>query len=280
VKLPVFWGRIVEELKILKDKHGARGVYFQDSTFTLNRQWTLNLLDLMIKADLGLIWTCNTRADRVDPEMLDAMYKAGCRQIFMGIESGNQQSLDLVKKGTTVEKQTQGVEWVRKAGFRYYNSFIICLPGETPEMVDNTIRYAIKLGAHTSMFYLPVPYPGSELYKHCRETGGLRQSGTWSDFLAIDYDNPVYVNPNFGIEGMRYYYKRAYMKYYSSPHVIWKNVKNIGSVQDVKRLLSGGRGLSSMLLHGIGGFLKYQYRGFHGQATPISVETKKDGKQR
>lgn len=252
--------RIVEELKILKYEKGARGIYFQDSTFTLNKKWTMTLMELMIQANLGLLWSCNTRADCVTPELLAAMYAAGGRQIFMGIESGNQQSLDIVKKGTTVERQTQGVAWVRQAGFRYYTSFIICLPGETPEMVDNTIRYAKMLGAHTSMFYLPVPYPGTVLYQQCKKDGGLRLTGNWSDFLAVDFENPVYINPHFGKEGMRYYYKRAYIEYYRSPRVWLKNVMAIRTRQDVARLLRGGRGLASMVTHGFWRFLGYQPR--------------------
>jgi radical SAM superfamily enzyme YgiQ (UPF0313 family) len=260
--------RIIEELKILIHEKGARGIYFQDSTFTIRKGWTMELMELMIKEKLDLLWSCNTRADRVDPELLEAMYKAGGRQIVLGIESGNQQSLDLIQKGTTVEKQTQGVKWIREAGFRYLCSFIICLPGETEEMVLNTINYAKSLRAHTAMFYLPVPYPGSELFRACRDTGGVRRVANWSDFIAIDFDNPVYVNPQFGIEGMRYWYKRAYMEYYRSPAIWWENLRTIRTAEDVNRLVRGGRALGMMLTHNLTSFMKSAYRGYHGQGAP------------
>jgi radical SAM superfamily enzyme YgiQ (UPF0313 family) len=239
--------RVVKELKILKLEKGARGVYFQDSTFTLNRKYTMKLMEFMIEADLGLLWSCNTRADRVDPELLDMMYQAGGRRIVLGIESGNQESLDLIQKGTTVEKQTQGVEWIRKAGFRYATNFIICLPGENEKMVRNTIRYAKMLGAEMALFFLPIPYPGTKLLEICKAEGGLRRTATWSDFLAIDFVNPVYVNPNFGVKGMRYWYKRAFVEYYSSPRVWLANLKAIRTIQDVQRFMRGGRALAAMV---------------------------------
>jgi radical SAM superfamily enzyme YgiQ (UPF0313 family) len=264
--------RVVEELKILRFEKGARGIYFQDSTFTMNRKFVMELMELMIQAKLDLLWSCNTRADRVDPELLEVMYRAGGRQLILGIESGNQQSLDMIKKATTVEKQTQGVEWIRKAGFRYLTSYIICLPGETADMVMNTIRYAKRLAAHTSMFYLPVPYPGSGLYESCKADGGIRREATWSDFIAIDFENPVYVNPNFGVDGMRYWYKRAHLEYYRSPKVLLQNLRLIQTPQDLSRLLSGARALTAMMTKGFWGFIKHQYRGYHGQAAPISPD--------
>lgn len=261
--------RMVEEIKILKYEKGARGLYFQDSTFTIKRAWTMRLMELMVRAGLDdLRWSCNTRADRLDPELLDAMYRAGGRQIVFGIESGNQASLDVVRKGVTVERQTQGVEWTRKAGFRYVTSFILCLPGETPEMVRNTIRYAKSLGAYVAMFYLPVPYPGSVLDQSCRETGGLRRVAQWSDYIAIDFENPVYVNPNFGVEGMRYWYKRAFFEYYATPKVWGANLRAIRYREDVTRLLRGGRALGALVRHGLGSSLRHHYRGYHGQGAP------------
>ena len=261
--------RVVDELRSMKEEKGARGIYFQDSTFTMNRKYTIALMERMIAADLGLVWSCNTRADRVDPELLAAMYEAGGRRIIMGSESGNQESLDLVRKNTTVERQTQGVEWIREAGFGYMTSFIICLPGETEDMVQNTIDYAKKLGAAVSTFYLPVPYPGSALFDSCKADGGLRSDTTWSDFLSIDFTNPVYVNPHFGVEGMKYWYRRAFRQYYCSPRTWMANLREVQGVEDLRRGLRGLRALCAMAVSGIGGAVRQQYRGYHGQAAPI-----------
>lgn len=244
--------RVIEELKILKYEKGARGIYFQDSTLTTDRKYVVRLLDLMIKEDLNLLWSCTTRTDRVDPEILALMRASGCRQILYGIESGNQKSLDILKKKLKVETQTQAVHWTHEAGIAMSNSFIICLPEEDEQDVANTIRYARSLASETALFYLPVPYPGSELFKTCRETGGIREDYEWSDFLAIDFDNPVYVNPKIGKERMKYWYRRAFLSYYSSPRVIWRNLTSLKTKTDWIRVMRGGRAVASLLTHGAG----------------------------
>jgi radical SAM superfamily enzyme YgiQ (UPF0313 family) len=262
--------RVVEELKILKEKKGARGIYFQDSTFTMNRKYTVELLSLMIKEKLGLLWTCNTRTDRVDPELLAMMREAGCRTIFYGIESGNPESLKVIHKQCTVEQQTRGAMWTHEAGIRMLCNYIICLPGEDEKMVENTIRYARSLKSQMALFYLPVPFPGSALYEECRKDGGLiRPDARWSDYLSIDFDNPVYVNPKIGKERMKYWYRRAFRDYYLTPGVWWANLRQVRSAHDARRLLRGGRALSILLGSGIRSLLKGFNRGYHGQAAPI-----------
>ncbi|MBI4423265.1 MAG: radical SAM protein [Elusimicrobia bacterium] len=262
--------RVIEELKLLKEKKGARGIYFQDSTFTMNRKYTMELLQLMIKEKLELLWTCNTRSDRVDPELLRFMYDAGCRTIFYGIESGNPESLKVIHKQCTVEQQTQGVGWTHEAGIRMLCNYIICLPGEDEAMVEKTVRYAQSLRSQMALFYLPVPFPGSALYEECRRDGGLiRPDATWSDYLAIDFNNPVYVNPKIGKERMQYWYRRAFRDYYLTPSVWLANLRSIRSGHDVRRLLRGARALSIVLGSGMSKLLKGFNRGYHGQAAPI-----------
>ncbi|MDP3791591.1 MAG: radical SAM protein [Candidatus Omnitrophota bacterium] len=243
--------RIVEELKILKFEKKARGVYFQDSTFTINREFTMKLMKKMVEADLGLLWSCNTRADCVDPELLKMMYKAGGRQIAIGVESGNQETLDFVNKNITIDEQMRGVRWVREAGFRCLNNFIICLPNENEDMVRRTIRCAKKMKAPISVFWLPVPYPGTGLNESCKRTGGLRKVDKWHDYLSLNFDNPVYVNPNFGLDKMRYWHRRANLEYYLSPAIWWENIRTIRSVCDIRRLMQGGCVIFEMFYKGL-----------------------------
>jgi radical SAM superfamily enzyme YgiQ (UPF0313 family) len=265
--------RVVEELKILRDEKGARGIYFQDSTFTMNKKYVMQLFDVMIRENLGLLWSCNTRADRVDDELCDAMYRAGCRQIILGIESGNQQSLDVVKKQTTVEIQTRGVQTIHAHGIETICSYIICLPGETEAMALNTIRYAKSLASRIAMFYLPVPYPGSALYQACAADGGLRKTERWSDFLAIDFRDPVYVNPLIGKERMRELYHHAFRSYYSSPRVWWRNARAIFRGLPPSAAFRGAHALGAILGIHPRSLIRRMYRGFHGQAAPFHPQS-------
>lgn len=252
--------RVIEEIKILKYEKQAKGLYFQDSTFTINRKYVTELFEGMIREGLNdLLWSCTTRTDRVDPDLLALMYQAGCRNILYGIESGNEQSLRFIRKGITVERQAEAVGWTHKAKITMTNSFILCLPGETEKMVENTIDYAKKLAAQMSLFYLPVPYPGSDLYQACKETGGIRPHDRWSDFLSIDFDNPIYVNPLIGAERMKYWYKRAYFEYYTSPGVWLSNLKALAWNGGAGRYLRGVNALRALLLHRGGNHLRQAY---------------------
>ena len=242
--------RVVEELKILKYEKGARGIYFQDSTFTLNRKYVCELFRLMIKEGVNdLLWSCTTRTDRVDPELLALMHEAGCRNILYGIESGNQQSLDVLKKNIKVDVQERAVEWTHKAKITMLCSYILCLPGETEELVQNTIAYAKRLSSQMALFYLPVPYPGSELYKVCLKSGGLRETQDWASYLSIDFDNPVYVNPVFGKERMKYWYKKSYYDYYTCSKTWITNFKALMLSGGFKRYLRGLNAIAALLLH-------------------------------
>jgi len=258
-KTPRFFSpqRIVEELKILKYEKKAKGVCFLDSTFAINRDFTVDLMERMIDADLKLLWSCNARADLIDPELLKLMYRAGGRQMVLGIESANQGSLDNIKKNTTVEKQTRGVRWAREAGFRLINSFIICLPGENDTMVRKTIEYAKTLHAPISIFWIPVPYPGTEMYETCKAEGSLRRVDGWNEYLAYNFDNPVYNNPNFGIKKMRAWQKQATIEYYLSPSVWWENIKTLRTRDDLRKLFRGGWVFTGLLLAAMGSFLEY-----------------------
>lgn len=231
--------RIISELELLVGKHGAKGIYFQDSTFTMKKEWAAQLFEKMIAKGFRLQWACNTRVDRVDPELLKLMKRAGCWMINYGIESANQQSLDMLKKGTTVEQAVKAVADTKKAGIDLTCNFILCLPGEDAAMVENTIRFSKQLFADMSLFWLPVPYPGSELAEICRREGGLREGAKWEDYISFDFDNPVYVNPLIGAAGMREYYRKAYRSYYMNPRYILKALWKLRTLDGIRRYFRG-----------------------------------------
>ncbi|MCX5712313.1 MAG: radical SAM protein [Candidatus Omnitrophica bacterium] len=220
-------GSLLEEIRILKEKHGAKGIMFMDSTFTINKPWLEQFCRSYINSGLNLPWAANSRADTIDKSLLKLMREAGCWNITFGIESANQKSLDLIHKGTTVGQNTSAIQMALEAGLNVYTSYIICLPNETESDVNNTIRYARRMGNHMAMFYLPVPFPKTRLYNICKEAGGLREDAVWSDYNAWDYSNPVYINPFLGKINMLRLYKKAYISFYSNPMVWYRNVKDI-----------------------------------------------------
>ncbi|MCG2725345.1 MAG: B12-binding domain-containing radical SAM protein [Elusimicrobia bacterium] len=239
--------RIINEILTLKNEYGAKGIIFLDSTFTINKQWLAEFCRKYIEKKAGLPWACNSRTDTVNESLLRLMRSAGCWEILYGVESGNQKSLDIINKGTTVRQNTNTLKLTMSLGFYTYASYILCLPNETESDALNTIKYAVNIGTSVAMFYLPVPYPGTELHKICREKGILREDAEWEDFNAWDFSNPVYINPLIGKERMQAILKRAYNRYYINPKVICANLKEILLFrQDIKKFIYALKGIAGL----------------------------------
>ena len=215
--------KVIEEVRILKYEYGARGVMFLDSTFPLNKKWVNEFCRQYIQSGLNVPWSCNTRGDTVDTDILKIMKKAGCWGVNLGIESGNQKSLNLIKKDITVEQNSEAVRLLRKNGYFVGATYIICLPGETEEDVMRTIEYARNLGNQMAFFYLPVPFPRSRLEDACRKDGGLKEDARWLDYNAWCFQEMVYVNPLIGKERMLKLLNKAHVRFYSNPKVILRN---------------------------------------------------------
>lgn len=239
---------LIKEIKILKENYGMKGIMFLDSTFTLNKNWVKEFCDKYKASGLKLPWACNTRVDTLNKELLLIMKGAGCWGLAMGIESGNQKSLDILKKGVTVLQNTNAVKLCLELGFFVYTTYIICLPSETKEDALNTIEYARKMGNHLSMFYLPVPFPKTELEALCRAEGGLRTDVKWRDYNSWDFSNPVYINPLIGKGDMQRLLKTAYIRFYSNPIVIYRNFKEVIQFkQSYKKYIMASKSFLSFL---------------------------------
>jgi len=239
--------RVIGEILTLKKEYGAKGILFLDSTFTVNKEWIKEFCEKYIESKINLPWSCGSRVDTVNKNILKLMKKAGCWEIMYGVESANQKSLDILNKGTTVKQNTETLKLSMKLGFYTYASYIICLPGETKYDALNTIKYAKKIGTPAAIFYLPIPFPKTELWNICKENGILREDTEWEDFNSWDWKNPVYINPLIGKEKMKKLLDYAYYSYYLTPKVIYRNLKEIVLLkQDIKKYIYGIKAISSI----------------------------------
>jgi len=156
----------MEELWYLK-KLGLNNIHMYADLFTVSRDQVVELCNLMITEKIGIKWTCNSRVDYVDEEMLALMGKAGCRLISWGIESGSEQILKHARKGAYPDKAERALRWAKKAGIMNWGYFIIGLPGETEATIRQTIDFAKKLPLDIALFHVaamqqagPDPHPG------------------------------------------------------------------------------------------------------------------------
>lgn len=205
---------IMEEMWALK-KLGINNIHMYADLFTVNRDQVIELCKLMIEENIQLKWTCNSRVDFVDEEMLTLMGKAGCRLISWGIESGNEQILKHARKGAYPDKAERALRWAKQAGIMNWGYFIIGLPGETEETIKETIAFAKKLPLDIALFHVAAPYPGTPFFFEVVENKWFRPGTRWEQ---VDMDKGTVLDyPNLSAERLLYWQKRAFREWAFRP---------------------------------------------------------------
>ncbi len=166
-KSPDVVGREMEEAKaIFGDR--VREYMFDDDTFTIDKQRAIEISKHMRR--LKLTWSCNARAN-LDYDTLKTLRDNGLRLLLVGFESGNQQILDNINKGVKLEVARIFMANCKRLGILVHGTFIIGLPIETPETVEETIRFACDISPHTIQVSIAAPYPGTQLYSQAQQNG-------------------------------------------------------------------------------------------------------------
>ncbi len=155
--------RVVDEVVALRDAHGIEGVWFKDSIFNLKPAWIREFCELMIERKVGVSWQALTRINLLDDEELALMVRAGLTQIDLGIESGSPRSLKRLDKKITVEQIKEKVRLAKKH-VRVFGFFMIGIPGEDEEDVEQTFALARDLELDRWSWSIYSPLPGSPLY--------------------------------------------------------------------------------------------------------------------
>jgi len=164
-------GHVAEEVRsIQKNFPQVREIFFDDDTFTDNLPRAEAIaLEL---GKLGVTWSCNAKAN-VPRATLKVLKDNGLRLLLVGYESGNQQILHNIKKGMRIETARQFTKDCHELGVKIHGTFILGLPGETKETIQETIRFATEINPHTLQVSLAAPYPGTFLYDQAVENGWL-----------------------------------------------------------------------------------------------------------
>jgi hopanoid biosynthesis associated radical SAM protein HpnJ len=148
----------------------VREFFFDDDTFTDNLPRAEAIAKLLGK--MGVVWSCNAKAN-VPRETLKVLKDNGLRLLLVGYESGNQQILHNIKKGMRIDVAEKFTKDCHELGIKIHGTFILGLPGETRETIEETIRFATRINPHTMQVSLAAPYPGTYLYKQALENGWL-----------------------------------------------------------------------------------------------------------
>jgi hopanoid biosynthesis associated radical SAM protein HpnJ len=164
-------GHVAEEIRLARKYFPqVKEVFFDDDTFTDNLPRAEAIARELGK--MGVTWSCNAKAN-VPRETLKVLRDNGLRLLLVGYESGNQQILHNIKKGMRIEVAKKFTKDCHELGIKIHGTFILGLPGETKETIEETIRYATEINPHTMQVSLAAPYPGTFLHKQALENGWL-----------------------------------------------------------------------------------------------------------
>ncbi len=236
-------GRVIEEMEILTNDFGAKEIVFRDDTFTMKWPWVNDFCNKLIEKGLNkkVRWSCMTRVNLVNLELLKLMKKAGCWGIHFGVESGNQRLLDLIKKDATVQQIKDAFKWCKEAKIETRAFMMLGLPTETREESMQTIQFAKDLDPDWAQFTITTPYPGTELYEQANEFGELKSIDwnnyqTWSGFSDHDL---VWVPKGRTSEELKELQRRALREFYFRPNFILKKIIHIDNLEILKKYILG-----------------------------------------
>jgi hopanoid biosynthesis associated radical SAM protein HpnJ len=189
-------------------------LFFDDDTFTDDRRRAEDIARGLGK--LGLTWSCNAKAN-VPRETLEIMRDNGLRLLLVGYESGDQQILINIKKGLRVERAKQFAADTRDLGITVHGTFILGLPGETKETIQQTIKFAREVNPHTIQVSVAAPYPGTELYRQALENGWLPPEDEGATLVSASGTQLAALNyPDLGhteiLDSVDDFYKRFYFR--------------------------------------------------------------------
>ncbi|MFH1404200.1 MAG: radical SAM protein [Candidatus Altiarchaeota archaeon] len=229
---------VLHEMQMLVAEHGVREIFFDDDTFTCNREWMEEFCDGIVDRGIKVVWSCNGRVDNVDAGILGKMRAAGCRLIKFGIESASPDTLERIRKGYTIEQVRASFKAAKDVGIMRHGTVMLGYPWETRGDLRRTIEFVKELDVDTVQFSIPIVYPGTVLFEEARKNGWLRfPEGEWEKY---DMSVPSLVNPNIPSKEIVELCSRAWREVYFRPGFIFNKVMSVRSVPDLKLLLRGG----------------------------------------
>ena len=216
---------ILGEIENCVKQHGVHNFLFRSDTFTLDPDWVIRLCQGIERAGLNIKWSCNSRVDTLNGEVVRAMGESGCWLISFGVESGDQEILDLMKKGITKEQVRQAVNLCRIEGILTSAYFLIGTPWESEETFRETVEFAKQLEPDFVEFFYAYPFEGTEMYVVAAHHGLLERG----EYPLSAYSRPATASIHLTRERLLEMRKEAMREYYLRWPVIRRTLKRARS---------------------------------------------------
>jgi hopanoid biosynthesis associated radical SAM protein HpnJ len=216
----------------------VREFFFDDDTFTDDRPRTEEIARGL--GELGLTWSCNAKAN-VPYETLRVMREGGLRLLLVGFESGNQQILNNIRKGTKIERVRKFAEDCHELGILMHGTFVLGLPGETRETIQQTLAFAKEVDPYSLQVSLAAPYPGTELYRQAVANGWLSGASGEELVQGAGIQEAVLSYPDLDNQAIHEALEQFYRSFYFRPGPIFRIVRDmLRDRQLMKRRLREG----------------------------------------
>lgn len=224
---------------IVKELPEVKSIGIEDDTFTANPERAKEICRLLIEKGINkkVTWWANTRV-HTDLALMKLMKKAGCRLIIPGFESGSQEILNNIHKGTKTEQAEEYMKNAKKAKLLVHGCFMVGNKGETKATMQETLDFAIKLNPDTAQFFPLIPYPGTEAFAWAKENGYIK-TFEYDKWLTPEGLHECVLNlPDISSEELLDFCNQARKKYYLRPiYILYKVKQCLSSYQEMKRTL-------------------------------------------
>jgi len=225
-------GSVVDEMQLLRDKYGIHEIQIMDDNFIIKKDYAMQVCEEIARRDLGMVWGCppGVRLDCVDDEIIGAMRRAGCYSTSVGIESGSQRVLNLMKKSLDLETVPEKIAIIRKHGIRITGLFVLGFPGETVEEMQKSVDLALELDLNRVNFFTFTPFPGSSMYDELKEKGELGNL----DYDELYIHNLGYCHKSIPEDDLIRLQRSVHFRFYLRPKIIFGIMKEIHSFTQLK----------------------------------------------
>lgn len=214
---------VFSEMKLLKDKFGVKFISIEDDNFSLYKPRVEDICNKIIDNSLDIKWAISGRVNSLDEKLLRLMKKAGCENIYVGLESGSPRILKLIQKKISKEEVNEGIRNITRCGLKVVGSFILGIPSETKEEMEQTVSFALSLPLDGVSFFIFTPYPNTELRDLAFQYGKV--STNWQDYSGHPSTLP-YIPHNMTQGELLDFQAKAYRRFLLRPSYIRKYFKN------------------------------------------------------
>jgi radical SAM superfamily enzyme YgiQ (UPF0313 family) len=227
---------IVNELEECVREYGIRNFFFRADTFTFHEDWVIEICRLIVERNLCIRWGTNSRVTTLSDSRLAWMKRAGCWVIGLGIESGSQKSLDLMKKNADLQDARTAVTLCRKHGIRAYTLLLIGFPWDTKETVRETIAFSKALDGDYLDMNIVYPLPGTELYDIARKRGLLKENAVH----GFDYSYSSITTERLSTNDLMRLRRLGLLSFYARPRYVLRTLLSVKSIRELRRYLFAG----------------------------------------